>query len=77
MKHIQSWIDAVSYGASVALTECLRANKPIGFASLSANDHQRCAVVLVVLGEDLCDRIVDDICENHGATVVSKSFIES
>ena len=69
---LQAWVDACAEGAGVAVLQCLQGECPIGYASLSdASGSQRLAMVLVIVGEDLIDSVLEGLEKVQGAKIGS------
>jgi len=67
---LQAWVDACSEGAGVAVLQCLHGDSPIGYASLSdASGEHRLAMVLVIVGEDLINDVLEGLERVQGAKI--------
>lgn len=72
---LQGWIDACSQGAGVAVLQCLQGESPIGFATLSdAEGGGRLAMVLVIVGDDLCEDVISGLEAVDGFSKKSFTF---
>ncbi len=77
-EYLQAWVDACSEGAGVAVLQCLQAEGPIGYATLSdATGQHRLAMVLVILGDDLIEEVLEGMEKSSGARIVRAQDFDS
>lgn len=66
---LQSWVDAMAEGAAQALLLCVEGNRTLGWAGLASEDGERCGLVVVVLGGELAQEVIDGLEQVHGAAI--------
>lgn len=77
-EHLQAWVDACSEGAGVAVLQCLQSESPIGYATLSdTTGENRLAMVLVILGDDLIEEVLEGMQKSSGAKIVHAQDFDS